>query len=274
MAFYSCSAAFTFFTWIWTFIGIAILPISIWALIKHLKQEKKKDKTPQILSKSTLLFYVTTILTLLSTALYKVGWCTSSVNPVQPCSHGVYSIGRKIFGSLWVLQSFLLMLIIFSRLYYAFAGSVYQVSKCTLYFFIFLAVFFFISYVWHLIAAIMDDLGPMWVLSFVVLFFAMAINSLYLSVIFIYKLYRISKMEMPLLKETSLEMSKTGTTTSVTSSNEKNATDEMTKITILAVTSVSVTLLLTLMTMFFDLIGSEIQDMIWHLCVLLDIFTN
>eukprot|EP01084_Bolivina_argentea_P227447 384134_1 len=104
MAFYSCSAAFTFFTWIWTFIGIAILPISIWALIKHLKQEKKKDKTPQILSKSTLLFYVTTILTLLSTALYKVGWCTSSVNPVQPCSHGVYSIGRKIFGSLWVIH--------------------------------------------------------------------------------------------------------------------------------------------------------------------------
>eukprot|EP01084_Bolivina_argentea_P247214 413628_1 len=294
MVFHSCSVGFTIFTWIWTVIGISMLPFPIWALLKHLNEEKK-EAGPFMLSKSALLFYLTSILTLISTPLYKIGWCTS---PTIPVDSGIYSIGRKTFGSFWVLQSFLLMIILFSRLYYAFAASLYTVSKFTTYLFIFIATFYFITYVWHLIAAIIDDLGPQWRISFVLLFWAQAINSVYLSLLFTYKLYQISKATMLTNKETSFEASKTSTTagsvtctsTNVKSSNDKKSADEkakakiakndkyflsiMTKSTILTIISVSITLLLTVMTMFMDLVSSELQDMIWHLFILLDIFTN
>eukprot|EP00483_Globobulimina_turgida_P006161 UN06171 len=113
--------------WIGDFVGIVLLPIAIWSIIKHRAHQNTKP-SPPVLYRLNMVLYSVSIIA--SICLFVV--------PITSC----LNMDSSLFLAVWLVQQFawmiqwtLLLLIFFFRLYFVFRGTSHQLSKFSVYFF-------------------------------------------------------------------------------------------------------------------------------------------
>eukprot|EP01084_Bolivina_argentea_P303912 524804_1 len=269
----SCSSAFTIFTIIWGICGFSIFLMSIWCLIQHIKQKTQSSSTA--LHILTILLYILTLLCSLSQTLMAAAYCTS-------LSIVYFDTGQYIFAFSWAFQWFTLLIVLYSRLFYAFKGSAYHISKIASNIFAFLYVIFIFIMLLVLFAYIMHLSIFVW--TFASQFIIGIILSLYVSILFVYKLYHVNKMIYNIKPTITVSKSNSSITTNSNSmtTNSKKQEDQtfvsiITKSTILSTISIGSTLLLLLGTIIvFSTLetNSEILLCVWNSLISTDMISN
>eukprot|EP01084_Bolivina_argentea_P303911 524803_1 len=238
----SCSSAFTIFTIIWGICGFSIFLMSIWCLIQHIKQKTQSSSTA--LHILTILLYILTLLCSLSQTLMAAAYCTS-------LSIVYFDTGQYIFAFSWAFQWFTLLIVLYSRLFYAFKGSAYHISKIASNIFAFLYVIFIFIMLLVLFAYIMH-------LSIFVWTFA-------------------SQFIIVSKSNSSITTNSNSMTTNSKKQEDQTFVSIITKSTILSTISIGSTLLLLLGTIIvFSTLetNSEILLCVWNSLISTDMISN
>ena len=161
---------------------ITLFIMSIYALYTFLRNQHSQNKS--------ILFWIGIIYIFL-TSIMSLSFATSIIYQILSC----WRINNSIFTvniTLYALQIYILGLLLLSRVYIAFKGSVYRLSKCTVYS---LAIFFIscLLLVIVLLSPIWDNNDALFFTLIGLLFFATIIFCLWISSLFIYKLYKVTK---------------------------------------------------------------------------------
>ena len=162
-----------------------ILPIMLIIMYSFIKMDRKlEDKNKTSMFKTTLFYFMTSILFYISYPLELINNCYAKDHKL----HNLLILSVTSFYSLHVL---LLILLLFTRLYFVFQSSSYRLSKCCVYFFIFLCIvgiidalifiYFFVfnhhkqfAAIFYFIGTLLIVLTTIWVIS-----------------LYIYKLFRV-----------------------------------------------------------------------------------
>ena len=222
----------------------ALLLISaIYLIIKYIYYEVKKPsekKTPCLIHYSGLTFFIISCVILILHIVATIG-----VSYDHQWTEDVLISAIVLY---FVVQIYLLWFVMFIKIYYVFKGSVYQLSSCTVKFFI--ALFVIIPLPLMIMAgmALIGDYTYRLVIYGIIVLFSIILASL-----FIYKLYQIFRDSQKGNTENKMDL-------------ENRFLSTMTKTTILTFASISVTMLVPLLTQ--DEIAVFVFMSLW------DIYTN
>eukprot|EP01084_Bolivina_argentea_P162291 282445_1 len=311
MAIVNCSATMTVYSYIWCLLCVSVAPVAIWCIYQHHKQQKKKEllSAPVLLYRLTIPFYIFTILCSISSVLITSSWCTPM--PSDPSAQ-IFVAGYVMFGLSWSFQWMFLDIVLFIRLYYSFSGSIYALSKCAMFPFIIIYIMFVVFLILNVFTVFAgQNFSALWLLSFAMILLCGMVLSIYLSTLFIVKLYNISKHAAATMPANTAKLSPVQSNSIATSRSEasvnsktksndtstksanangdknttsakKNSTRSdkyflnlIIKSTILVTVSVLTTFVLVLVSIFM----SSIQDretyvLIWDSLILMDMSTN
>lgn len=267
-----CSIAAAVFAFVLTLINAVLFFISVYTLYKFCRDyyrgnkngnsKKHNKKTRKILFVSGSIFFVFSSFGLLATLTNIMSICFhgSDTNYLD-FHHWIYFI---IF---YGIQTYFLWLILFLRLKYVFEGSIYKLSKLTVR--IHIVIFIFIPIIAPCLLLILSYIKSnlIYTILLLLLFIFIIIFSMSLSILFIYKLYNVFKINQQHKNSKLLQT--------------------ISKSTILAIISLSLTFLtpITMLMCFYSIhhsqstnnqrsISMEIATSILAVICLFDVFTN
>eukprot|EP01084_Bolivina_argentea_P013493 25337_1 len=260
-----CSMPAAVITFVYTIINAILFFTSIYTLYKFCKDYKVnvKKRPPRLLFYPGLIFFVFSSFALLATVRNAMQICFHGGTNYMDFNHWIYFI--IFYGA----QTYLLWLVLFMRLHYVFNGSHYALSKFTIR--IHIVIFIFIPFATPFYFIVLWLVkGVIYTLILLVSFAFIIIFSCCLSALFIYKLFQVFK---------NME---TNHVHSRKKLKNNKLLSTITKSTMLAVISLSMTLLtpITLLFGYYAISHSTNQSIteagacLLAFCSLFDVYTN
>eukprot|EP01084_Bolivina_argentea_P115987 206176_1 len=175
-------------------IAALMIPIVIWSIYKHFKTPKAA-KT--VVFKITIIFYFCILFFMLNWPVWCYGVCIRADSVITASGH--------LFEALYSAQWTLLLLILFTRVFLVFRGTVHKLSKCSIYFFLSIYIPILILYIFGFVFIIIGQ-WSLFILCFLFAVLLMLILAIYLPITFVMKLSKIVKNTMEKSNETSNTM--------------------------------------------------------------------
>ena len=272
-----CTMVAAVFAFIYTIVNGILFFGSIFTLCKYCRDYGKnvQRRPPKALFYPGLIFFVFSSFALLATARNSMTICFHGDTNYLDFNYWIYFI---IF---YATQTYLLWLILFLRLKYVFKGSVYKLSKLTTR--IHAIIFIFIPFatpIYFIILSLVKS-NIIYTLILLASFIFIITFSCSLSILFIYKLFQVFKNMDNAHHHHHHISNKTNKNTKKYINNKLLQT--ITKSTILAVISLTMTLLtpITLLFGYYAIsyvnnnqILIEAASSLLSFCSLFDVFTN
>eukprot|EP01084_Bolivina_argentea_P142421 250208_1 len=245
-----CSISLTIFSYVHGTIDALTVVVVIWIFYKYIKSGET-SKLPKTMYITGLFFYFTAVLSFVFLSSMAYNFC-------EPRMSKSWLIKWSLFAISYAINWNALIIFLFYRLYYVFAGSTFSLSKICVAAFIIVYIIFVVS----LIVGF-TFMKLFWV--FIGITFISAVYlSFYTSALFIFKLYQLN------------HANKVSDTAHIAASQDLISV--ITKFTILAILSISSTLLLAVYQIVLNAthvsLENEIARIIFNSLVLLDLCTN
>eukprot|EP01083_Nonionella_stella_P131964 401199_1 len=237
--FTSCSTTDLTLKCIFAFVCVLLVTFIVYILVKVCKHHE--DEMAKSIQKLQYVFIVSTICSIAMSGTSKLLYCTDLLFAASICG--------LLYLFFFAVQSYLLLFIFYMKLRMVFKGTVLQIAKCTniCYTIMFAGMPF--SFIMAIVLFFVDSIAFFW-FEILFLFFA-ALTMLSLVVIFVHKFIHVYRQ-----------------------SSDEELITLITRTTLLAMISISITIVDAMNTVLIGTVDSIVYHWICHYIALFDLFSN
>ena len=254
-----CTSSYLAYQWFLGCLNIILLIIGFLFTFKFFSNTNKNKKSlPKPVYNLTIVFIAISIGVLISFIVKSLAECYVSEH--------VHSRMNNVWSILYVLQWFLLLLILFFRLHSIFNNTAYSLGKCVIITYSIMFTLMFIVFVTGLVAGVVIDDEDLFTICVVLVYIIALSISLGITFLFSLKIYKIYKSGNP----SAADSNNSATSTKFISVLARNS--------VLAFISIgsSITTTIIYIAVYIPLQESQIlvADGIINFCYLLDMTSN